>query len=84
MKTGKALLGVLTGLVAGAVLGVIFAPDKGSEAAKNILRLHEGLAGDIKRNIDEKLGELTDRIAGKTGIKYQNDRALAGDSVIKR
>jgi gas vesicle protein len=28
MKTGKALLGVLVGLMAGAVLGLIFASDK--------------------------------------------------------
>jgi gas vesicle protein len=31
METGKVFLGVLAGVAAGALLGVLFAPDKGAE-----------------------------------------------------
>lgn len=34
MDTGKVLLGILAGLATGAVLGILFAPDKGSDTRK--------------------------------------------------
>ena len=36
MKAGKVFLGVLAGVAAGAVLGILFAPDKGSKTRKKI------------------------------------------------
>ena len=48
MKQGKVLLGVLAGLAAGAVLGILLAPDKGSETRKKILSKGEELADDLK------------------------------------
>lgn len=34
MNSGKVVLGALAGLAAGALLGILFAPDKGSETRK--------------------------------------------------
>jgi gas vesicle protein len=44
MKTGKVVLGLLAGVAAGAILGILFAPDKGSNTRKKIVDKGEGYA----------------------------------------
>lgn len=65
MTTGKAVLGILAGIAAGAVFGVLFAPEKGSDTRKTLLRKGEDLAGDLNNKIDEKFDELVEAVAGK-------------------
>ena len=36
MSTGKVITGIVAGMAAGAVLGILLAPDKGSETRKKI------------------------------------------------
>jgi gas vesicle protein len=50
---GKILGALLLGAAAGAVLGILFAPDKGTETRKKIKQKGEDLLDDIKRKIDE-------------------------------
>ncbi|MBS1764315.1 MAG: YtxH domain-containing protein [Bacteroidetes bacterium] len=50
---GKILGALLLGAAAGAVLGILFAPDKGNETRKKIKQKGEDLLDDIKRKIDE-------------------------------
>lgn len=74
MKTEKALLGVFAGIVAGAAIGVLFAPEKGATTRKNISRKGEDLANALNDKIDEKFDELVNVISGKARkSKFQND-----------
>ena len=61
MSSGKVFLGMLTGLAAGALLGVLFAPDKGSFTRKKISRKGEDMADAVT----EKLNEFLDTISEK-------------------
>ncbi len=61
MGSGKVLASVLAGAAAGAILGILFAPDKGSETRRKIAEKGSGLADSLK----EKVGEYSDAIAEK-------------------
>ncbi len=61
MKSGKVLLGLLAGLAAGAVLGILFAPDKGSVTRKKIAEKGDEYAEGLK----EKFGNIVDEITKK-------------------
>jgi gas vesicle protein len=65
MTTGKALLGVLAGIAAGAVIGVLLAPGKEDKLRKNISKKSEDLANAINDKIDDKFEELLKTISGK-------------------
>jgi gas vesicle protein len=65
MSTGKALLGVLAGIAAGAVLGMLFAPEKGSNSRKNISKKGEELANALNQKIEEKFDELMGNVTSK-------------------
>ena len=59
MSSGKVLLGVLAGLAAGALIGILFAPDKGSETRKKIVKKGEEYADEIKEKINSLLDDLS-------------------------
>lgn len=57
MSAGKFFVGVLSGLAAGAMLGVLFAPEKGKVTRKKIYRKGE----DVKDKFDEFIDEISER-----------------------
>ena len=72
MNSGsKVLLGVLAGAATGAILGVLFAPDKGEETRK---RISEG-SKDLTSNLKDKFGEFVDGLADK----YESVKESATD-----
>ncbi|WP_416866016.1 MAG: YtxH domain-containing protein [Imperialibacter sp.] len=67
MTTGKALLGVVAGMAAGAALGLLFAPEKGEKTRKIIVDKGEDLAGTLNHKIERKFNELMDSVNAKLG-----------------
>lgn len=65
MNSGKVLLGVLAGVAAGAMIGILFAPEKGSKTRKNIMDKGEDYFDDIKEKFSEFINSLSDKYEDK-------------------
>jgi gas vesicle protein len=61
MNSSKVLLGILGGVAAGALMGILFAPDKGSKTRKKIVDKSKGLADDIKEKFEDLYEDVTDK-----------------------
>ncbi len=51
MSSGKVLLGLLAGVAAGALLGILFAPEKGSVTRKKMSKKAEEYGDGLKGKI---------------------------------
>lgn len=62
MSTGKVLLGVLAGVATGALLGILFAPAKGSRTRRRILRQGESYVDGLKEKFNEYADTITEKL----------------------
>lgn len=60
-NTSKMLIALGTGLTIGGVLGVLFAPDKGSETRRKISEQGKKLSAKVKGKMREERAELQKR-----------------------
>jgi gas vesicle protein len=52
MNAGKIFGGLLFGAAVGTILGILIAPEKGSETRKKLKKKGEALLNDFKRDFD--------------------------------
>ena len=69
-NTSKVLIALGAGLLVGGVLGILFAPDKGSETRRKIANAPKDLADKIKgkikigrEKVDEVLNKVNDEVS---------------------
>jgi len=62
MNSGKVLLGVLAGVATGALLGVLFAPAKGSRTRRRMVKKGENYAEGLNEKFDTALARLSGKI----------------------
>ena len=73
MNTGKVLLGVLAGVAVGATLGILFAPDKGSNTRRKITEKGEDYVEELET-------KFNDMVAGFSK-QFQNAKREASNFV---
>lgn len=74
----KVLVGLLVGLAAGAALGLLFAPEKGTETRDRLSQSLKDLGDSIKdKAADEinNLGNLKDKVVTSVKSKFRQSEA---------
>ena len=85
MKSGKVVIGVLFGLAAGALMGILFAPDKGTRTRRKIVHKGEDLVDSMEEKFDdfleavnvkvEKTMKAADDLLCKANGKYEDAKS---------
>ncbi len=62
MSTSKVLVGIIAGLAAGAVVGLLMAPDTGSNTRKKISQKGEGYVDDLRSKFNDFLDGFMNQV----------------------
>jgi len=79
MTTGKIVLSIAAGVAAGAILGVLFAPDKGSATRKKIVQKRD----DVVDGLNEKVNEMLDTVTNKFEAVKKQAAKMVGNGEAK-
>jgi gas vesicle protein len=60
MSKVNVVIGALAGIAVGALLGVLFAPDKGTETRKKIAKKSKDTADSLKSKVNEFVENITE------------------------
>jgi gas vesicle protein len=81
MSKVNVVIGALAGIAVGALLGVLFAPDKGTETRKKIASKSKESTDALKDKFNEFVDNITDRFDHmKKEAVAQEEKAEAGEA----
>lgn len=87
MKAGKFILGILSGAAAGAAMGMLFAPKKGSDTRRRIADRSNEYVYDTKNrlndlvdNVSHKYDSVKTKVRGKS--RKMNTEMSGDDKII--
>jgi gas vesicle protein len=76
MNSSKLVVGILGGVAVGALIGILFAPEKGSKTRKKIVNKSSDFVDDVKDKFDDMYADVTD--------KYENLLSDAKGMIVKK
>jgi gas vesicle protein len=62
MSSGKVALGVLAGVAVGAIAGLLFAPEKGSDTRKKMMGMGEDYYEELKEKFESFMNSMTEKL----------------------
>lgn len=60
--TSNAIIGFLAGAAAGTLIGILYAPDKGTKTRKKIMKQSQKLTSEVTGNLNEQVDNLKEHI----------------------
>jgi gas vesicle protein len=84
MNSGKVLLGLLAGIAAGATLGILFSPEKGSVTRKKISKIGDEYVAGLGSKFDDLIENVTGKFESlitETTQMAKNTKAKAEDKM---
>lgn len=77
MSAGKVLVGVIAGAAVGALVGILFAPDKGSETRKKISKKGSDTIDELKEKVEEMLDVMAQKFEStKSNLSHMVDKEM--------
>lgn len=80
MKTSNTILGIIGAAAAGALLGVLFAPDKGSKTRQKIADKSKDYKDEFKGKLDNIVSTGKD-LMNQGKAKYNNAKTEVSDGI---
>ncbi len=77
----KVLIGFLCGVAAGALAGVLLAPESGKETRKKLASRAKNLSGDLGDQLSSAFGRISDQVNSSLGL---TSRESAGDVAARK
>ena len=86
MEKSKVALGILAGLATGTILGILFAPEKGTDTRKKIANKSKDSLEDLKAKYNDVIDSLTSKLEAvkRQGYDLYNDGKDVADNANKQ